>query len=209
MPPDATQRFHSETANPWAKWGGFSILVPFRPRGAKYEVILMSMGARLAQEHGTQTILKPAALSSLPCELAVLTDYLILDQEEARSLAPEADTLADCAAALLKKGVGTVLITGKETGCDLFCGAERTHFPAIRNFTITDRTGSSDAFISALASFLNENYALEQAIRLALYASAFCSALQGVYPALVDRETLLAYVEKHEPELLVQSAKGG
>ena len=165
--------------------------------------------ARLAQEHGTQTILKPAALSSLPCELAVLTDYLILDQEEARSLAPEADTLADCAAALLKKGVGTVLITGKETGCDLFCGAERTHFPAIRNFTITDRTGSSDAFISALASFLNENYALEQAIRLALYASAFCSALQGVYPALVDRETLLAYVEKHEPELLVQSAKGG
>lgn len=94
-------------------------------------------------------------------------------------------------------------------GCDLFHGSEHQHLEPVHNFAMIDQTGSSDAFISALVSFLNENYDLEQAVRLALYSSAFCSALQGVYPALVDRETLLAYVEKHEPELLTQSAKGG
>jgi len=159
--------------------------------------------ARLAREHGTQTILKPAAFSVLTEELAGLIDYLVPDEEEARGLAPESETLEDCAAAFLQKGVGTVIITRKEKGCDLFHGAQHKHFDPIANFTVTDTTGSSDAFLSAFASFLNESYCLERAVRLALYASAFCSSLQGVYPALVDRETLLAYVEKHEPELLL------
>lgn len=165
--------------------------------------------AKLAREHNIQTVLKPAALSSLSETLAGLIDYLVPDQEEAHTLVPEAHTLANCAATLLQKGVGTVIIAGKGMGCDLFRGSEHQHFEPVRNFAMIDQTGSSDAFISALVSFLNENYDLERAVQLALYSSAFCSALQGVYPALVDRETLLAYVEKYEPELLTQSTKGG
>ncbi len=45
-----------ETAGPWAKGKKFSILDPFRPNGAKYEVICMSMGARLAQARRSQNM---------------------------------------------------------------------------------------------------------------------------------------------------------
>ena len=53
---DATQRLQMETPGAWAKWDKSPILIPFRPRGAKHEVIHMSMGARLAQARRGQNM---------------------------------------------------------------------------------------------------------------------------------------------------------
>ena len=92
MPPDATQRLHIETANPWAKGEKVSILTPFRPHGAKYEVILMSMGARLAQERRSQNLTQEQLAEKLGVTRQAVSRW------ESDSTYPETDKILRMAA---------------------------------------------------------------------------------------------------------------
>ena len=46
-------------------------------------------------------------------------------------------------------------------------------FPALKLKEIIDSTGASDAFISALVSYLINDYNLEKSIKIAMYAASF------------------------------------
>ena len=102
---------------------------------------------------------------------------------------------------LMGYGIETVIITLGERGCYVKTKEWEREFPAA-SFTSVDNTGASDAFISALASYLLYGYTLENAVRIATYAAGFCISRKGVVPALIDKNSLESYILQKEPELL-------
>ena len=158
--------------------------------------------ARLAVRNNVKTIIKPAALHSLPDQLLEYADIFIPNESEARILCgSETMSVEDQARYFREKGASTVIITLGERGCYYLNNQTTGLCPASNSLTI-DTTGGADAFISALASYLLDGFSLEQAIRIATYAAGFCISRVGVSTALIDKLTLENYVRCIEPELL-------
>lgn len=156
---------------------------------------------RLTKACGGKTILKPAACGALSPELLKDIDILIPNRGELWEICPDGSTLEEKAGLLLASGVGTVIVTLGADGC-LLCTPDGTaSFPAA-DFPAIDNTGAGDAFISALASYLLYGCDLKSAIRIASYAAGFSITREGVVPALIDKNTLEAYLQQRDPGLL-------
>ena len=102
----------------------------------------------------------------------------------------------------LKQGVQTVIITLGADGCYVKTAEWAESFPA-EKFQAIDNTGACDAFISALAVYLQKGRSLRQAVRIATFAAGFCITREGVVPSLIDRGSLEAYIAQQAPELLI------
>ena len=105
----------------------------------------------------------------------------------------EDKNIFDCCRDMMAKGPHTVIFTLGEKGCYV-AGEEKEGFHAAIPVRVTDTTGGADAFISALAVYLNEKCPFEEALDYALKAAAFCVSRQGTLPAMVDRTTLESYI---------------
>lgn len=157
--------------------------------------------AALAKEHGVKTILKPSPQGSLPDIFYRVTDIFVPNRTEAAIFCPHLHTIEEQADFFYQQGMPVVIITLGHDGCYVRTRELQKHFPAA-DFVTVDATGGADAFISALAVHLSDGYPLEQAVRIAQYAAGFCVSRQGVTTALIDKDTLYAYIRKQEPELL-------
>lgn len=149
----------------------------------------VAAACRAARRHGARTILKPSSCASLPDDIARDIDILVPNVNELDTLVEGEGRMEDKAAALIERGVHTVIVTMGEQGCYLLNADEERRFPA-EQFPSTDDTGAGDAFIAALASYLFYGYDLRQAIRIATYAAGYSTAREGVIPSLIDRYTL-------------------
>ena len=156
---------------------------------------------RTARACGVTTILKPASCLSLAPELLKYVDILVPNQDEITLLCPEG-TLEEKADFFLKQGVQTVIITLGADGCYVKTAEWAESFPA-EKFQAIDNTGACDAFISALAVYLQKGRSLRQAVRIATFAAGFCITREGVVPSLIDRGSLEAYIAQQAPELLI------
>lgn len=154
----------------------------------------------LAHAHGAENILKPAACTSLSDELLHLVDIFIPNQREADILCP-GKKLPEQADYFLRYGMKAVVITLGEKGCYLKTGDYEKYFPAA-DFTAFDSTGAGDAFICALAVYLQKGYPMQKAVRIAAYAAGFSITREGVVPSLIDKDTLEAHIMRIEPDLL-------
>lgn len=155
---------------------------------------------KLAHAHGMKTILKPAACSSLDENLLRLVDLLIPNRQEADMLCP-GKPLSEQADYFLGFGMEAVVITLGEKGCYLKTRGLEETVPAA-DFPSFDSTGAGDAFICALAVYLQKGYPIQKAVRIASYAAGFSITREGVVPSLIDRNTLEAYIMRVEPDLL-------
>lgn len=155
---------------------------------------------KLAKKHGNTTILKPSACSYLEPELLKYVDIIVPNLNEINILCP-GRTLSEQADFFLNTGIKAVIITLGEDGCYLKTTTQEARFPA-SSFTPVDNTGAGDAFICALAVYLQDGYSLASAIRIATYAAGFSISREGVTPALIDRHTLESYIMQKEPGLL-------
>ncbi|RKJ20291.1 LacI family DNA-binding transcriptional regulator [bacterium D16-50] len=151
-----------------------------------------------AKKHGCSTIVKPAALRSLPKELLENTDIFVPNRREAASLCPPESSFQEQAAFFLSQGAKVVIITLDQEGCYLRSAQADTFFPAAPGFLPADTTAGADAFIAALASSLAEDCSMEKAVRIANYAAGYCISRQGAANAMIDRHTLEAYGEGRE-----------
>ena len=156
---------------------------------------------RTARACGVTTILKPASCLSLAPELLKYVDILVPNQDEITLLCPEG-TLEEKADFFLKQGVQTVIITLGADGCYVKTAEWAESFQA-EKFQAIDNTGACDAFISALAVYLQKGRSLRQAVRIATFAAGFCITREGVVPSLIDRGSLEAYIAQQAPELLI------
>lgn len=156
----------------------------------------VEIAADTAKRYGVKTILKPTASRSIRNELYRNIDFFIPNEKEAGILCPHCSTVKEKALYFLEKGVGTVIITLGAKGCYLKNADHEHYFPAA-HFKALDATGGADAFISALAVYLNQSHSLPDAIRFATCAAGFCVSRQGTLPALVDRTVLDLYMAEH------------
>lgn len=157
--------------------------------------------AALAKKYSVRTILKPSALSTLPEVFYRTTDIFVPNQQEALTFCPHIDTIESQAEYFYKRGMPVVIITLGHEGCYVRAHHLRKFLPPA-DFTAVDATGGADAFISALAVHLSDGYPLENAIQIAQYAAGFCVSRQGVTNALIDKDSLHAYIGQVEPKLL-------
>jgi ribokinase len=157
--------------------------------------------ASIAKEYGAKVIFKPSAIKKLPADLIKNVDIFVANRSEASIFCTEYQTIEEQAQFFYEKGIETVIITLGREGCYLKNKNSNKYFSAA-NFNSIDTTGGADAFISGLASYLTKGYPLEKSIEIANYAAGFCISRSGVTPALVDKDTLEAYILMNEPSLL-------
>ena len=156
---------------------------------------------RMAHRHGVETIVKPSACTDFPPEILPEIDILCPNEDELRILCPHEDTVEARAACLQKVGVRTVIATLGEKGCYVKAPTWEEWVPAA-DFITVDTTGASDAFISALASYLLEGYSLRKAVYIATVAAGFSVSRKGVVSALIDKSSLESYLRQKAPGLL-------
>lgn len=156
----------------------------------------------MAHKHGAKTILKPSTCSTLDTELLKYVDIIVPNFDEVNELC-HGDTLSKQADYFLSHGVQTVIVTLGQDGCYVKTNEFEENFPAA-NFQSVDNTGACDAFISALAAYLQFGYCLKKAVKIATYAAGFSIMREGVVPSLIDRNTLESYINQKEPLLLIK-----
>lgn len=154
----------------------------------------------LAHAAGAQTILKPAAYSSIPASILSKTDILVPNEDELNRLCPENISLEEKAAKLLNLGIKAVVVTCGNMGSYVKSADISKHIPA-SDFPAVDSTGASDAFISAFASYLLYGFSLEDAVKIATYAAGFSISRDGVVNSLVDKQALESYISKRDLKL--------
>lgn len=155
----------------------------------------------VAHEYGAKTILKPSVCESIPPEVLSGVDILIPNEDELSELCPDQPSLQEKTAYLLECGIEIVIVTLGDKGCYLRTADTEKYFEAMP-FTSVDKTGASDAFISAFVSYLLYGYSLDKAIQIATYAAGFCVSLEGVVPSLVDKRRLETYIKQKDSSLM-------
>lgn len=156
---------------------------------------------RQAKEHSAKVILKPSAINALPEAFFQATDIFVPNREEAAVFCPQFNAVEKQAEYFFQKGIPTVIITLGAEGCYVKTKDLCRYFP-VPDFPVVDSTGGADAFISSLASHLSDGYPLEKAVSISQYAAGLCISRQGVVSALVDRDTLHAYIAHTDAGLL-------
>lgn len=150
----------------------------------------------IAHQYGAKTILKPSTCKVLPETLLKHIDILVPNEEELSELCPQYATLEQQAHYLSSFGIEIIIVTLGERGCYVHTKDFQQYFPA-SDFPSIDTTGASDAFISALASYLLYGYSLENAVQIANYAAGFCISREGVVSSLIDKNSLESYINQN------------
>ncbi|MCZ7414392.1 MULTISPECIES: ribokinase [unclassified Streptomyces] len=139
---------------------------------------------------GTRVVLNPSPPAALPPDVLALCDPLVVNEHEARLLlagtgAADGGTPADWAAALLRHGPRSVVVTLGAAGA-LARGPEGTALVPAPRVEAVDSTGAGDAFTGALAWRLARGDGLATAVRFAVRAGAASVAQPGAqssYPS--------------------------
>lgn len=153
----------------------------------------------IAREHGVRTIWNPAPARALPQRYLAGVDLLTPNETEARILAgvpPDAAVdLVELARGFIERGVGTVVLTRGAQGATIVSPSGITRVPA-PHVEPVDTTGAGDAFNGALAVALAEGKSIEEAVKYACYAGAFCVTRCEVTPGLARRDELEVFMEE-------------
>lgn len=145
---------------------------------------------RFAREHGIKCILNPAPGQPVDMAQVAQLDYLVPNETEAEAISglpvKNVEDAKRCAAALLKAGIGRVIITLGANGSLLAGRDGMEHVPAFKVKTV-DSTGAGDAFIGSFAVFLGEGMEERQAVtRANLYAGLSTTGV-GTQKSFSDR----------------------
>lgn len=163
----------------------------------------VSYGLKLAHDLGVKTILNPAPACDLPDSILQLCDFLTPNETEAEKLTgkrilsmEDAEQAADL---LLKRGVGTVIVTLGARGALAKSKDMREYVPAFDAGPVVDTTGAGDAFSGALAVALSEQSSVGNAVRFGCAVAGISVTRLGTAPSMPTRsevDTLLSGPER-------------
>jgi ribokinase len=154
--------------------------------------------AQAGRAAGLTVMLNPAPAQPLPDELLRMVDWLTPNESEAALLAgtPEPEAAA---AALLKRGVGGVIVTLGEAGALVAPAGELMRRVPGFKVEAVDTTGAGDAFVGGLAAALARGEALEAAVRYAHAVAAISVTRVGAQPSLPSGEEVERFLAKSKP----------
>jgi ribokinase len=150
---------------------------------------------REARSRGALTVFNPAPVQPLPDDIWPAVDYLTPNEGEAARLSGGMRDAEAAAAALLARGVGTVVVTLGARGA-VACGGATPVRVAAPAVTAIDTTGAGDAFNGALAVALGERRPLVDALRFAAAAGALACTRRGAQDALPARADVEALCDQ-------------
>jgi len=157
-------------------------------------------GLEIARTAGVTTILNPAPAAELDDALLSLCDYVTPNETEAETLTGlpvtnlvEAEVAAD---ALLRRGVGAVVITLGGNGA-LYRDRQRSvHVPVISAGPVVETTGAGDAFNGGFAVALSEGRDVVEAVRFGCATAGISVTRAGTAPAMPARAEIEALLPR-------------
>jgi len=158
------------------------------------EVELSLIALRLAKKLGVSTILNPApARSSLPEEIYKLTDIFCPNESEAELLTgKKIDSMTDIeemAKQFVTAGAKSVIITLGENGCYVLSNGVGKHISA-NKVSVVDSTGAGDAFVGALAHFLDLGIDIFESSKRASAVATISVQGKGTQSSFPERDQL-------------------
>ncbi len=154
----------------------------------------------LADKHGKTVILNPAPAQKIDPAFINKVDYIIPNETEASVLAnEEVKNLEDAekvSEMLLNQGYKNVIITLGEKGV-VYRNHERFEHFIPYKVKAVDATAAGDSFIGSFAFGLSNDMSIDQAIKLAVAASALTVTKLGAQPSLPTMEEVEALRKKH------------
>lgn len=145
----------------------------------------------LARNSGVITILNPAPAAPLDSALFRLVDYLTPNESEASAIVGfdvgSVDDARRAGDALLKRGIGTALITLGEKGALFHNAQESVLIPAFNVGTVIDTTGAGDAFNGGFAAALARGDTPLDAVRFGCAVAGISVTRAGTAPAMPTR----------------------
>lgn len=153
----------------------------------------------IARRAGVTTILNTAPAESISDDIFALCDYVTPNETEVEMYTGvKVSTLSDARQAgdvLLRKGVGTALITLGEQGALLHNEKQSVHIPAKSAGPVVETTGAGDAFNGGFAAALSQKQDPISAAHFACAVAGLSVTRKGTAPAMPMRhetESLLA-----------------
>lgn len=158
------------------------------------EVELSLIALRLAKKLGVSTILNPApARSSLPEEIYKLTDIFCPNESEAELLAGKKinsmTDIEEMAKKFVTLGAKSVIITLGENGCYVLSNGVGKHISA-NKVSVVDSTGAGDAFVGALAHFLDLGIDIFESSKRASAVATISVQGKGTQSSFPERDQL-------------------
>jgi ribokinase len=145
----------------------------------------------IARAAGVTTILNPAPAAPLDDAIYKLCDYVTPNESEATMLTGvEVVDLASARKAadvLLRKGVGSALITLGSNGSLLHSRERSLHIPVVTAGKVVDTTGAGDAFNGGFAAALARGDSAEVAARFGSAAAGISVTRPGTAPSMPMR----------------------
>jgi ribokinase len=155
---------------------------------------IVEHGLKLAHRLGVPTILNPAPACPLSDSTLQMCDYLTPNETEAEGLTGQKiATIADAEKAadiLLKRGVGTVVLTLGARGALVKNAKFVQHVPAFDAGAVLDTTGAGDAFNGGFAVALAENLDTIEAVRMGCAVAGISVTRPGTAPSMPGRDEL-------------------
>lgn len=151
----------------------------------------VAWAAKVAHDARVSVILNPAPARKLPRTLYPLIDWITPNETEAELLTgvkvTDAASAAKATAALMKRGVGHVIITMGSKG--VYCGDCVKLFPC-RRVKAVDCVAAGDTFNGAFAVALAEGKGCADAIDFAQKAAAISVTRPGAQPSIPYRKEI-------------------
>jgi len=155
--------------------------------------------ARLAAKAGALVILNPAPARQLPDSLLRHVSILTPNEHEAELLTGikvvDAKSASKAAESLMKRGVGTVIVTLGSKGAFIAQGTNRELMAGFKVRAV-DTTAAGDIFNGALAVALGEGTDLASAVRFAQAAAAISVTRAGAQPSAPKRSEIERLVRR-------------
>ncbi|MBI5879383.1 MAG: ribokinase [Chloroflexi bacterium] len=143
--------------------------------------------AQIARQAGTVVVLNPAPAAEVMGELIALSDVIVPNEWEARSMTGIMPDSGDACIAVCERlfalGARQVIITLGDQGAYVASPEVRVRLRPYR-VSVVDTTGAGDAFCGALAYALALGQPLLAAASLANRAAALSVTVLGAYPSM-------------------------
>ncbi|GAC1520418.1 MAG: ribokinase [Collimonas sp.] len=156
---------------------------------------------QIAHQHQVGVILNPAPAQDLRDDLLQLVDYLVVNETEASQLSniavTDQDSAKSASQALLKRGVGTVLLTMGEHGV-IITDNTGSQFIAAIKVDVVDTTAAGDTFVGALAVGLANGLSVLDASGEAQYTAALAVTKLGAQTSIPHRQDVLEFMQRRK-----------
>jgi ribokinase len=158
----------------------------------------IKLSVDIAHSKGVKIILNPAPAHEVPEEILKKVDILTPNEVEASILSGvQIKTIEDAkkaAHALMKKGVGSVIITLGSKGALVVSGGREKLIERL-NVNVVDTTGAGDAYNGGLATALAEGMNIFDAAEFANAVGALSVTKIGTAPAMPYRHEIDAFLK--------------